>query len=489
MTLIDIGSQKQLFVDDYIIESVTDTMRVMNPAVKAENNPVLAPERPWEGEMLYMSNVIYDSDDRIFKMWYAVRTFEPGDGDNPIVEGVGHHCFAVSEDGVNWERPNLGLGEFDGSTRNNILPPTMGLGEGRDITPYFFRDPNESDPAKKYKGLVRTGSTTTPGMQIDLYFSPDTRAWTPYENNPVIDTSPKVGRWGPTHFMGWDPIREVYAVHMENSLHRRSPMGKRLIGRAESPDMVHWGEAETIVVTDELDPPDTEFYAMPVAAYEGIYVGILWIFRTTSTTHHPEIVFSRDGIRYDRPYREPFIPRGSGVEFDSVSIYSHEPIAQGDRIFTFYNAWNWRSPETWYALGDKSQGAIGLGISRLDGFVSLDGVKGTATMGYASRSKVAEYSEMVTRSFSFTGSELHLNMQPALQQWGAGPCELRVEVLEPNHDYIEGYEFDDSDPITTDSVDHVASWNGGSDLSRLEGKAIKLRFYFKNAKLYSFRFR
>jgi hypothetical protein len=30
---------------------------------------------------------------------------------------------------------------------------------------------------------------------------------------------------------------------------------------------------------------------------------------------------------------------------------------------------------------------------------------------------------------------------------------------------------------------------GSSYLSGLAGKAIKLRFYFKNAKLYSFRFR
>ena len=64
-----------------------------------------------------------------------------------------------------------------------------------------------------------------------------------------------------------------------------------------------------------------------------------------------------------------------------------------------------------------------------------------------------------------------------------------VEILEPYHDYISGYAFEDADPITEGGLDQVASWNGNSDLSRLEGKAVKLRFYFKNSKLYSFQFR
>ena len=39
-------------------------------------------------------------------------------------------------------------------------------------------------------------------MIFDLYFSPDFKSWTPFEGNPIFDTSPKVGRWGPTLFMG-----------------------------------------------------------------------------------------------------------------------------------------------------------------------------------------------------------------------------------------------------------------------------------------------
>jgi len=46
-------------------------------------------------------------------------------------------------------------------------------------------------------------------------------------------------------------------------------------------------------------------------------------------------------------------------------------------------------------------------------------------------------------------------------------------------------EGDDWRPISFVPV----PWNGRSDLSELTGKPIKLRFYFKNAKLYSFQFK
>ena len=78
---------------------------------------------------------------------------------------------------------------------------------------------------------------------------------------------------------------------------------------------------------------------------------------------------------------------------------------------------------------------------------------------------------------------------PNLQQWGAGPCEVRVEILSPNHEPLSGFTFEDADPITISGQDHVVSWQGKSELNELSNKTIKLRFYFKNAKLYSFQFR
>ena len=476
MALIDIASNKQLFVDNYLIESLRNARQVMSPAEKVAHNPVIRPEHPWEGNYLALSHVIFDEKDQIFKMWYSsssYKAYRRADGEL-VTEGPSDYdphivCLATSEDGFHWQKPVLELVEFEGSKENNILPQES-------FMPYMFQDLHEVDPARRYKGLIRKGTTETPGMQFDLYYSPDAFQWTPYENNPVVDTSPRVGRWGPTVFMGWDPIRQVYAVHLENCLHRRCPLGKRLIGRAESPDMIHWSDPETILLPDEQDSPDTEFYDMPVIAYEGLYVGLLWIFRTNNTTHHPELVFSRDGIHYERNYRAPFIPRGPKGLFDSSCVYASAPIVHGDHILTYYAGVNWRSYETLVELGDKGLGTVGLAVSPLDGFVAVEGAK-------------RDFSQMVTRSFSFSGRQLHLNVRSHLTDGLRTDCDVRVEILTPNHEPLPGFGFKDADPITTSGYAQVASWNGQSDLSELTGKIIKLRFYFRNAKLYAFQFK
>ncbi|MBI3942553.1 MAG: hypothetical protein HY326_06020, partial [Chloroflexi bacterium] len=392
------------------------------------------------------------------------------DGYDTSPSEINFTCLATSRDGFHWEKPHLGLVEFRGSRDNNILPNEY-------LMPYWFLDPHEEDPARRYKGLIRTGTTKTPGMTFDLYYSPDSFHWTPYAHNPVINTAPKVGRWGPTKFMGWDPIRQVYAVHMENCHHRNTPLRKRLIGRAESPDMIHWSEPETIILPDEKDPPDMEFYMLDVTTYAGLYVGLLWNFRTNKATHEPELIFSRDGIHYERNYRQPFVARGPKGAFDSTSVFTSVPIFHENQILVHYSGRNWRSIDTLVEMEGNGTSMIGLATLPMDGLIAIDGAKG-------------RFSELVTRSFSFTGNSLFVNVASALQNaWGAGPCEVRVEILEPDHEFISGFTFQDADPITATNTAHVATWQGRSDLSALAGRTIKLRFYIKDARLYSFQFR
>ena len=361
--LADIGSRTQLFVDDYMIQHLSNAKQVLNPAQKHPNNPIISSDRPWEGHYLGLSRVFYDEKEGVFKMWYRSNNdFKVKKGaaitdykwtDKGVVrekvwsaESYGFQgnsngdvwltCFATSRDGVIWEKPSLGKVEFNGSTRNNILPE-----ESRVPT---FRDPNATDPAKRYVSLkTRRGPPGKPGFMLDLHHSPDGFNWTPYENNPVLDTSPEPGRWGPTVFMGWDPIRKVYAAHIESCIHRACPLGKRLIGRAESPDLIHWGRDQLIVLPDEQDPPDTEFYAMAAFDYDGIYLSIIEIFRTTNTWHYPELAMSRDGLHYERNYREPFIRLGDFGDFDESTVYVFQaPVIHGDKVLVYYYGGNWR---------------------------------------------------------------------------------------------------------------------------------------------------
>ena len=60
--------------------------------------------------------VLQDHEEGLFKMWYQIIRPKAGGGGNES------WClYATSPDGLVWEKPELGIVEHDGSTRNNIL--------------------------------------------------------------------------------------------------------------------------------------------------------------------------------------------------------------------------------------------------------------------------------------------------------------------------------------------------------------------------------
>ena len=118
-----IGSETQLFVDDGIVSAKSGVVRTLHQARRLEQ-PVLRADRPWEGRRVYIyGSVYYDCDAGIFRMWYNTRL---GRGHQHRAPGLRSRTgdiilYATSEDGVHWEKPDLGCHEFDGSVANNIL--------------------------------------------------------------------------------------------------------------------------------------------------------------------------------------------------------------------------------------------------------------------------------------------------------------------------------------------------------------------------------
>ena len=107
--------------------------RWVHVARKAPENPIFKAERPWEGNRILYSNVIYDPKERLYKLWYNVRP-----------ESTNYLCFATSGDGIRFRRPDLGLREFQGSRKNNLLVIPEDITEIR----VFYDD---HDPERPYK--------------------------------------------------------------------------------------------------------------------------------------------------------------------------------------------------------------------------------------------------------------------------------------------------------------------------------------------------
>ena len=106
---------------------------------------------------------------------------------------------------------------------------------------------------------------------------------------------------------------------------------------------------------------------------------------------------------------------------------------------------------------------------RIDGFVSV-------------RARLSG-GEFVTKPLVFAGSELVINFSTS----AAG--SVRAEIQDAQGHPLKGFAMADSAEIYGDEIEYRVKWKGDGDLSRLAGKAVRLRFILRDADLYSIRSR
>jgi hypothetical protein len=90
-------------------------------------------------------NVLFDEEERLFKMWYNVSR-KLSDQRAEVQDAL---AYATSLDGLRWEKPLLHLHEVDGSSANNLVFPFFRWATGTGV----YKDPVEQDPERRYKML------------------------------------------------------------------------------------------------------------------------------------------------------------------------------------------------------------------------------------------------------------------------------------------------------------------------------------------------
>jgi len=63
-----------------------------------------------------------------------------------------------------------------------------------------------------------------------------------------------------------------------------------------------------------------------------------------------------------------------------------------------------------------------------------------------------------------------------------------VEIMDIYHKPLEGFNRNRCDPFSSNRLRHRVSWRGQSNLKKLQGKIIRLKFYLVGAQLYAFEF-
>ena len=474
---MDVGLRRQLFFDHRFIAAERGIRLEMHPPRKA--GPVLLPERPWERDYIgsYLSVIEHEG---VLKMWYMCAGGKGG----------GRLCYATSVDGIHWDRPALGVAEFEGSRENNIVLANFREGA-------VMLDPVAA-PEQRFKTLASFGGKRPSALgtlhngSLTLVTSPDGIHWKQeFDVLPFHPDSMNVLLWDPrrqayaAYLRGWNPLRVV----VRDEIPRDRILGNWPYAPNSNPFYLwsflkdKWppairSELPTVIAADRLDPADSDIYTPNVQVYpwaDDAYVAFPTIFHHTAPPGKERVPMaglldvqfasSRDGVHFDRSDRRPYVRLGMTGEPDSRGVYMGlGMIARGGEMFQYYGG-----SAADHGSRERAASAILRAVQRLDGFVFA----GAGPEG----------GELVTPPLRFEGSRLCLNIDTS----AAG--EAAVELRGADGNAISGFALAECRTIIDNSTAHEVTWKAGGDLGRLRGQPVRLRISLRNARLYAFQFR
>ena len=479
--VLEVGNQKQLFIDDFVIDSRHGVERRVHAFEKHPSNPVFHAEAPWEENWVdnFMCSVHYDEAERHFKMWYRC--------------GANHTlgAYAVSEDGISWMRPNLRRVDYRGSTNNNLL------GWKREL----YRDAHQpghnisvlpgNSPDRRFLSFFDYSGEKR-GFYVS--YSPDGLTWSKPEHAQMVygdvatlipdpETGgflffPKQARWV-------DGYRRSFGFARLKDEKSYAPKSYPFTALTKKHDALVGREAARsfgILARGTLNPSDgayysnwhTQIYSVTPMIYEGLVLGFYDLWYLTGKKEGPLemlLMATRDRKEwFDVGYPKARLPRGRAGEWDAGMVYGGSNILViDDEIRFYYSGFN-LGHYTGVPWGSQPHQIMGVGLAtlRLDGFVSM-------------RSEKGKTGSIVTKPLKYGGGQLELNAD-------AEGGSIRVEVWSEAGEPLAGFSESHCQPVRSDEIRAAVSWENG-DLADLVGKTIKLRFVLEGADLYAFQFR
>lgn len=436
----DIGSRRELFVDDHLISQLDGAELRMHKPEPAE--VAIVCDAPWEGNISAYYSIFRD-DDR-YRMYYRGAHFDEHAKKSTHREVT---CYAESKDGIHWEKPKLGLFEFNGSKENNIVWDEEGSPDTHNFTVFKDANPNVSADAR-YKALA---GSHKPGLRA--YKSADGARWSLMRPEAVLTH----GEHDSQNLAFWDPTQRRYLAFF-----RKFDRGVRDIMTCHSDDFLNWSQPEFL---DFGSAPHEHLYTnavQPYARAPHLLVGFPTRFQPKHEQVEPVLMTSRDG-RHFRRWPEPLIPITAPKDRDgnraNYMTWGLLELPGRDGELSVY------ATEAYYA-GPGSR--VRRFTFRSDGFVSVHAGD--------------QAGELQTRPLTFTGDQLRLNYAAAKNG------SVRVEVQDDAGKPLPGFSLADCEPLTGDSIDQPVRWKSGASVGSLAGKAIRLRCAIENADVYALQF-
>ena len=461
---VQLGSSKHVFIDEVMVDRKEYVKLTVNPPSEAVpiNEPVA-----WDASF-------FDHEGKIYTV--VSEGYEGTEG--PI------HLL-VSDDGIHFTKPNLGLIEHHGSKDNNLIMiglPSWGK---------YFKDPNPAcPPEERFKATLWVGQ-----RGIYLYFSPDAIHWRRNETCmlPLVSGGGCETFWDDQQGMYFNCLKrdgsygtgEFQAYGRSSAMFRTREVNKTWpFAPVTNPYFEGWpfpavtGEGITVLGPELMDPDRGQVFRTRPQKYDwapDTYVAFPFRARTG------DMAISRDALNW-----KYCAELGLGNYLDQVRTTAGQAIRveNGGDQAGIANGMIRRGDKIWQYIGGRSASKKPQTFrvtQRLDGLLSLDaGEQGGV---------------VITRPLVFEGRKLVLNV--------AAKGQIKVAIVNtagreiggygiadtnPSDKYATSFGLKDCDPIKTDSVSQVVTWKGNSDVSKLAGQVVRLRFEMQDAKLFAFQF-
>lgn len=460
---VQIGTVPQFVFDGYIVDNhyalkykQQAMERIFHVPKKHAKNPLIS------GEGGY-TNVRRDSQTGRFQMWYQTHT--------PKLDEQGNHigsnyaiAYAESEDGLNWNRPKLGLLNWNGTKDNNIV--WKGITDKRASGPWILEVPETERKGYRYLMSYHTGGAGKGMNGIRVVGSQDGIHWDKSKDSLLAEIHSDT-----QNSIVYDPNAKQYVMYCRAKHIYRTFKGaildtgaSRRIARMTGPSIwEEWStEPQNILVPDELDSAKqfNFFYGMPVRFHAGIFWGALWPFKM-NTDIVTEFAFSRDGVQFERLASRPqLISLGKNGRWDDGMVFGGDWVNVGDEWWFYYSAFD--GPHG--GSTDRKPG-IGLATIKKERLISLRGPRDGGVI--------------ITRKIHWQGERLLLNAD-------ANRGELKVRISNAKRKVLDGFDYDDCIAFNSDSVQHEFRWKKNS-IDSLKGQIIRLEFFLQDADLFTFR--
>ena len=445
---IRLSAGPQLFIDDHLIAHQARLERTIPHPVRLPSPVVTGPE---DHNFQPFFSVVRDARTQRFRIWYGVPA-------TSLAPSPSRLAYMESEDGVSWQRPH------------RVLENPGGL-EIRFGASVLDEGPDFPDPTKRFKfgwnwGNFQAAAPIASDAGLMVAVSSDGFTWTPIsKNSPVVAHNHDINN------IYFDPIRKRYLATLSTYLPAPDGKGKRRLPiQCFSADLIHWSEPWPVIVPDEKDEGEFQYYAMSgYLARGGLLVGFAKVLRddlpadaggAVGGIGYSVLTWSRDGVHWQRD-RTPFLDRNPVPgSWDHAMSWVDCQLVVGDETFLYYGG---------YARGHKverwTERQIGLARMPRDRYVG--------------RLAGPEAGTLRTPTLLLEAPALTVNAKVE--------GELRVRILNPDGQPIAGFDWSDCTPVRGDGVEQSVRWS--KSLDQLLGQPAQLEFTLQQGELYGFELR